>query len=425
MPMKKLLQINVCSNLSTGRIAEDIASVAKQDGWDCYLAYGRGTEPKENKGLRIGSQFDLYEHVLESRLLDWHGRGSRRATKAFLKQVEQLQPDVIHLHNIDGYYLNLQQLFDFLGRKQIPVVWTVHSCWPFTGHCAHFAPAHCEKWKTQCHDCPLVQTYPKSWWADRSRKNYAEKKRLFNQPAQMLLTPVSKWLCGLLKESFLQKYPTEVIYNGVDLNTFSPKPQSETAALRQRYSLQDQFVLLGVASTWTEQKGLSHYVELSKRLPAGMRMVLIGLNDKQIEAMPANVLGLRRTSSIDELVAFYSAADVVLNLSEAETFGLTTAEGMACGTPSVVFNTTASPELITPATGAVAPMGDLAAVMQAVEQIRANGKAAYSTACRQRAVEHFDKTKNFQRYVEIYNELRTPLPSADKNTTPTANGQGN
>lgn len=406
--MKTLLQINTCNNVfSTGKIASDIGELAIKDGWDSYIvsSKGDGFAPSENKALLIGSKFSTYIHAFESRLFDNHslGKSSMNASKQLISIIEKYKPDVLHFHIIHGYYLNLPILFKYLSTKGIPVVWTVHSCWEFTGHCSFFDIAGCNKWKKGCYDCPQLNEYPRSWFIDRSNKNFEEKKKIFTSLKNVTLVPVSKWLGGLIQESFLSKYPIHPIYNGIDVSRYVPSPDSKF--IKDKFVNGNEFLAIAVASTWENRKNLKDYIAISKLLPKDMKILLVGLSKEQIAALPDTIMGIERTTNQKELIDLYSAADVVLNLSLEETFGLTTVEGFACGTPSIVYNCTASPELVTPETGFVVEPGDLESVVKNMRTIQINGKETYSLACRRRTEEKFNKDTNFKQYIDLYNEM--------------------
>ena len=309
--MKTLLQINsVINSGSTGRIAEEIGQTAIAAGWESYIAYGRNVRPSSSKLIKIGTDKDIKLHGLQTRLFDRHGLGSRGATDEFIKQIEVIKPDIIHLHNLHGYYINIEVLFHYLKKVNVPVVWTFHDCWPITGHCSYFTFIGCEKWKTQCYECPQKRGYPASYFIDRSKKNYNLKKELFNSLSNLTLVPVSQWLSGILKESFLQNYPIKVINNGINTEVFK---RSLSSDFRNKYGLKDKFTLLGVASVWDERKGLKDFIELSKLLDSGYQIVLVGLTKKQIEQLPENILGIERTESVDALADIYATSDVFIN----------------------------------------------------------------------------------------------------------------
>lgn len=401
----KLLQIDTCLNTgSTGRITESIAQLAKGQGWDSYIVHGaRYAKPGScMQSFQTVSKWGEYTHYFEGLCLDNHGLASTQATKNAIEWIKKVNPDLIQLHCIHGYYLNYKVLFDYLNSTDIPVVWTFHDCWSFTGHCAHFVSIDCKKWKEEgCHDCPRKGKYPKSY-VDRSTRNFNLKKQLFTANKNLHVVTVSKWLQGLAERSFFKGKDIRTIYNGVDTSVFKPMETTELAK-DERYA--GKHVLVAAATAWSTNKGLEDYKRLSGMLPDDVRIVLIGLTDEQIADLPERIVGLKRTESATELAQFYSLADVVMNLSYQETFGLTTAEGLACGTPGIVYNATASPELISPETGLIVESGDVQGAANAVSTILKNGKSHYTKACRERAMNLFDKDKQFEEYVSLYNQL--------------------
>lgn len=402
--MPKLLQINTSANWgSTGRIAEQIGLLAIAHGWESYIAYGRSANPSRSILIKIGSKLGVLWHVVESRIFDNHGLASRHATHQLIKKIKEIQPDIIHLHNIHGYYLNYKILFEYLNTTNCPIVWTLHDCWSFTGHCAHYIHNQCEQWKTGCMNKECKRYYPVSY-VSRTKQNFNLKKRLFLSLCdRLVIIPVSRWLVEQTKQSFLGLLRTQCIYNGVDTTVFFPQ---ETEHLACKYKLKGKTVLMGVASSWSEEKGLSDFLALREKLPESYAILMVGLSDEYIARLPKGIIGIPRTQSIKELAELYSVADILLSLSRAETFGLTVAEGMACGTPSVVYNNTAVPELITPETGLVVDKtGDIDSLISSIKEMERKGKEHYSKACRMRAVEHFDKDKCFEKYIDIYNEI--------------------
>lgn len=404
--MATLLQINVCNNVySTGKIVSGIGETAIRSGWESYIAYGRSFSPSKNKPIKIGSKFDINCHAIENRIFDnaGLGLGSRRATQKLVEEIKRINPDIIHLHVLVGYYINLKVLFDYLRESQISVVWTLHSCWEFTGHCTHFDYQGCSKWLTGCNHCPITKEYPESYIFDRSSINYIEKKNLFTSLPKLQLVAVSEWLNENVKKSFLKDIPCIVINNGVDVGIF--KPADATDYLREKYNLSGCFVVLGVASTWTKKKGLEDYLRLSQILPSNIKLVLIGLTKDQINKLPSTIIGVEKTQNLQELIDWYSFATIVLNLSYEESFGLTTIEGYACGTPSIVYDRTASPELIFDGTGYIAKAGDIKHVCQLIKKIIDKGKNSFSRNCREIAEKKFDQSKNYQLYIELYKKI--------------------
>lgn len=344
--MRVLLINSVCGIRSTGRICTDLAKQFEKDGHEVKIAYGRIDEVPEQfqkYAVRIGSDLDMKMHALRTRILDEHGFGSKRATKRFLEWAEEYNPDLVWLHNIHGYYINIEMLFEWIKqRPNMQVKWTLHDCWAFTGHCSHFSVVQCEQWKTQCNYCVQKDRYPASKIKDNCYTNFKRKKDAFTGVKKMTLITPSNWLANLVKQSFLKEYPIEVQYNTIDLSVFKPT-ESE---FRKKYYLEDKKIILGVASTWDDRKGLDDFIELRKLLDDRYVIVLVGLSEKQIETLPEMIIGIERTNNTVELAEIYTAADVFVNPSKEETFGLTTVEAIACGTPVIVYKDTACEEIV-------------------------------------------------------------------------------
>lgn len=398
--MPKLLQISIEVNSgSVGRIAEQIGTVAIANGWESYITYARNHNPSRSKTIKIGSKFDVLWHGVETRILDNHCLSSRRATKKLITEIKEIAPDIIQLHHIHGYFINMRILFEYLASVDIPVVWIMHDCWAFTGHCAYFDYIGCSKWLTECNKCPLTHSYPASFCIDRSKTNYNLKRDLFTSVKNLTIVSVSQWLGRLVEQSFLSNISNTIIYNGVDVDVFSPNiiPNDNIQHLTK-----NRKVLLGVASTWENRKGLNDYIMLNSMLSKDYVIVLIGLSTKQIKMIPNSMIGIERTENVQELAEWYCASDILLNLSYEETFGLTTVEGMSCGTPSIVYNATASPELVTPETGLIVEKGDIKGILSAIKIIMKKGKVFYSKSCREQVLRRFDKNKRAQDYINLY-----------------------
>ncbi|MDD4781851.1 MAG: glycosyltransferase [Tissierellia bacterium] len=401
--IKKVLQINsVVNSGSTGRIAEEIGQTAISCGWKSYIAYGRNERTSKSKIIRIGNDLDIKLHGIQTRLFDRHGLTSKGATKKFIQEIKEIKPNIIHLHNIHGYYLNYEILFEYLIIANIPVVWTLHDCWPITGHCSYFSFVGCEKWKTECYKCPQKGEYPASWLIDRSRENYRLKKSMFIKLSNLTLIPVSNWLSEILKESFLQKYPTKVIHNGIDINVFRTATGMN---FRLKHNLQDKFILLGVANVWESRKGLKDFIELNKFLNDQFQIVLVGLNSKQINQLPDEIIGIERTESVEELVELYTNSDVFVNPTYEDNFPTTNLESLACGTPVITYKTGGSPEAIDESTGIVVEQGNMNKLVEAIYTIKKNGKQYYSDACVERAHRMYKKEDRYKEYIDLYESL--------------------
>ena len=300
--------------------------------------------------------------------------------------------------------MELDDLFEYLNQTTIPIVWTFHDCWSITGHCCHFDYVGCEKWKTECNNCPQIRDYPASLYIDRSRKNHILKKELFTSVKDMTIVTVSKWLKNVIHDSFLKDFPTQVIYNGVDIDIFTPAVNQENR-VKDKLKIGTGFMILGVAGVWSNKKGLGDFVELSKRITRTDFIVLVGLTNSQKNKLPPNIIGITHTENQQELKELYTAADMYMNLSVEETFGLTTAEALACGTPAVVYNATACPEVIDADTGIVVEKKDINGLINAIEIVKKQGKNSYSAACRVRAVTYFNKDDRFAEYIDLFDTI--------------------
>ena len=402
--MPTLFQISIGVNSgSVGRIAEQIGQTVINKGWNSYITYARNYLPSTSTVIKIGNKFDIYLHGINSRLFDNHCLCSTGATKKLIKQIAQIQPDIILLHNIHGYFLNMIILFNYLSTLDTPVVWVLHDCWPFTGHCAYFDYVGCDKWKSRCHHCPQKREYPKSLCLDRSSRNYTLKKQLFNQVKNMRIVPVSRWLGSMVQQSFLNQYPVRVIQNGIDLNTFSP--QSNTEQIKEKYGVSGKFLLLGVANVWEQRKGLQDFIALSQRLDQNFQIVLVGLKRKQIRKLPKNIIGVEHTESVQELAELYSAADLFVNPTWQDTFPTTNLEALACGTPVITYRTGGSVESVSDDTGFIVDKGDIAALCNIINIVKQKGKAVYSENCRKRAISLYNKYDRFNEYMHLFKQL--------------------
>lgn len=405
--MPKLLQINITANWgSTGKIAESIGIAAMKAGWVSYIAYGRWCTPSQSHLIKIGGKCDMYLHYAEQLLRDNEGLCSKSSTKKLIRKIEELRPDVIQLHNIHDHYLNYQVLFEYLNNSDVKVVWTFHDCWAFTGHCFHFVSKDCMRWVSGCYDCPMKGCYPKTF-VDKSIRNYALKKSLFTANKNLHIVTVSEWLQSKVRQSFLKEKEIRVINNGVDVELFHQVSSSEIkqTELKTIAGKGYKFVAIGVATLWNEEKGLVDYVKLSQMLADDEALVLVGVSEQIKKTLPERIVCIQRTSSIKELVMWYNIADVVLSLSKAETFGMTIAEGLACGTPGIVYDNTAHRELISEGTGFVVDNGDVDSVCSRIKDIKEKGKSFFSAACRERAELLFNKDMAYEKYMTLYDEL--------------------
>lgn len=335
-------------------------------------------------------------HLILAYYTGLNGCFSYLGTKQFIKKVDKIRPDIIHLHNLHNCYINLGILFDYIKNNNIPVVWTLHDCWSFTGQCPHFTVVQCNKWKTGCYDCPQYKEYPKSM-VDKTKRMYNLKKSCFTGINDLTIVTPSKWLSSMVKKSFLKSYAIKVINNGIDLNIFKPTPSE----FRKKYGLDNKIVLLGVANPWTRKKGLDIFVDMSKRLNKNYKIVLVGLSSNQIQDLPSSILGLPKTDSAKELAEIYTAADYFINPSMEETMGLVTVEALACGTPVIVSNSTAVPEVINKKCGKIVSDYSAEGFCEAVKYI----ENEFLTEDCIRQAHNYDMNEKYQEYINLYRDI--------------------
>ena len=336
----KIVQINSFSNGSTGKIMMNIHNELLNNNYDSYAIWGRGRCANNKNEIYLNDKFGVYFHALYSRLTGKTGFASVSSTKRLIKKLEEIKPDIIHLHNIHGYYVNIELLFNYIKDNNIKVVWTFHDCWPFTGQCPFFTYSKCAKWERECNNCPMINEYPKTI-KDNSKWNYYKKKDLFSNLNMIIVTP-SNWLANLVKQSFLKEYPVYVVNNGIDLNVFKPTESD----FKNKYNILNKKIILGVAHVWNYRKGLKDFIKLSKIINDDWVIVLVGLTKKQIENLPNNIIGITRTENQSELAGIYSVADVYFNPTLEDNYPTTNLEAIACQTPVITYNTGGSSEIV-------------------------------------------------------------------------------
>ena len=359
--------------------------------------YSYHTIKMPDKNIKIGNAIDKLFHIVLSRLTGYHGCYSRIVTNQFIRKIDRIKPDIIHLHNIHGDFLNLPQLFEYIKYHHVRVIWTLHDCWSFTGRCPHFAMAKCYKWKSGCGNCPYPkESYPQAL-IDKTAAMWELKKKWFTGVEDMSIVAPSQWLANLVKESFLKYYPVKVINNGIDLSIFKPTESD----FRQKQGIGDKYMVLGVADVWGKRKGLDVFVELSKQLDsAKYQIVLVGTNDSVEKQLPGNIISIHRTQNQRELAEIYTAADLFVNPTREEVLGLVNIEALACGTPVVTFNSGGSPECIDETCGSVVECDDLNAMESEIIRI-AKEKPFIIENCIRRA-KQFDQNERFKEYIELY-----------------------
>lgn len=401
----KLLQVNIESNYgSTGRIAEGIGVLAKSQGFESHIAYSRGSNPSSLITHQIGSKASQGLHLLKTRVLGEHLRGSGTATMQLIKLIDELDPEIIQIHQVHGYYLHVPKLFHYLKESGIKVVWTLHDCWSFTGHCSYYTRVNCQKWETECHNCPQFKGYPKSYFFDRSKNEFNLKKELFASMDNLHLVAISDWLEEEVSKSMLSELPLSVIKNGVDLQTFKPV-EFDRQKEKEIRGITTENVVIATGTTWNSSKGLEDYREFSTILPENTTLFLVGIPQALQTGFSDSTKFIERTESKEELVRLYNLADVVLSLSYQESFGLTIPEGLACGTPGVAYDNTALKEHLTEQTGMLVSTGNVQEASRAISLILDQGKMNMSEACVSFCHKNYNLERNFQNYISLYHQL--------------------
>jgi len=406
---RRVLLVNtVAGTGSVGRLVVGLYHTLEENGYECLVAYGRDTAPPDVRSYRIGQDLDVYIHGAMSRVFDRHGFYSKSATQEFINVIEDFQPDIIHLHNVHGYYLNIKVLFEYLKTTNIRVIWTLHDCWSFTGHCSHFEYIGCNKWMTECFACEQLVEYPKSFGKDNSQRNYREKKELFTGLPNCTIVTPSEWLAGRVAQSYMSEYHRVVVNTGIDLEQFYPMREERRSdnlifRLRNNLNLRNKIVLLGVANPWRERKGLLQFVNLSKMVNERCQIVLLGLNDEQLNELPESIIGISHTDSVEELAALYSLADIYVNLTLEDTFPTTNLEALACGTPVVTFRAGGAAESIDDTCGIAVERNSIQGVVAAIDTIMSQrGFNFTKEQCVKRA-RLYDRDIRFEEYIrEVY-----------------------
>lgn len=403
----KVLQINTVyqNGGSTGRIAWEIQRLSQEKGIDAYVAYGYSTgngRCDHEKELQGTLRRKL--NILRCRMWPRHGFYNEEETKRLIRWMNEIKPDIIHLHNIHNSYINVGVLFDYIKVHNIPVVWTLHDCWSFTGWCAYFDYAGCDKWQTHCHNCPNIHDYPTTWFFDLSESNFDKKRECFSGVKSLTLVTPSQWLADLTRKSYLKEYPVKVINNGIDTSVF--KPCNDDSDIRNKYGIGDSKMILAMAMQMGKRKGIDYLLAMREQLNADECLVLVGGKPSEMEKLKTDrCVCIPRTSNVEELAAIYSAADVFINPTLEDNFPTTNIEALSCGTPVITFRTGGSVESVDDSVGMIVEKGDGEALLHTVREVLAKGKSSYTNACREKALRLYDKRERFMEYIELYKKI--------------------
>jgi len=394
--VKKLAIINAVPYGSTGKIARGIDSVARKNGMETLVVYSwtKGFRKSNDDGVIVTSFLGKLIHMGMAKITGKHGCYSVKSTKRLIKRLKKFKPDAINLHIMHSWSINLPMLFNYVKENNIPVVWTMHDCWAFTGHCPYFDMVGCDKWKTGCYGCPQYKKYPVSCF-DNSKKMWNLKKKWFTGVKNMTLVTPSEWLEGLVKQSFLSEYPVKVINNGIDLNIFKPTDSD----FRRKYGLENKYVILGVAFDWGARKGLDVFSELAKRLDDTYQIVLVGTDDEIDKTLPDSIISIHKTENQTELAKIYSAADLFINPAREDNFPTVNMESIACGLPLITFKTGGSVEIFDEGSGLMVEKDDIDGMERAIRKVRSDGILSRKE-CILRS-KKYDQNERFAEYVDL------------------------
>lgn len=397
-----IIQINATYNIgSTGKIMAELDDVINNSGYNGYMACGY-YNPDNSKNVYFTNSkqpnTEIKKNILVSRITGKMGYRKKHDTVSMIDWMDSINPDVVHLHNIHGDWLHIETLFTYLKEKRLPVVWTLHDCWAFTGRCSHFEMCGCNKWKSECHSCTNNKVYPITYFFDYSRQMFRDKKKWFLEIKDMTIVTPSHWLASYVKESYLGCYPVKVIHNGINTDVFSP-----TGNLSKYYSeVKEKKIILAVASSWSQTKGFDDIIRLDSLIDHDKyQIVIVGLNSRQMKAIPDTIIGVSRTNNQQELVELYSGAYVFVNLTYQDNFPTTNLEALSCSLPIITYQTGGSPEAVVGNEGFVIEKGNVVAVLDAIEHVNTVDRSL----CRRIAIQRFNKYERYHDYIELYDRL--------------------
>ncbi len=392
-------QINFsCTWGSTGRICDSVSKLLSEQQIENYIfyIYGNNAHRKTNY-IKYGDFVYTKFQALKSKVFGNYGFNSYLATRKLINKLDQIKPDIVHIHNIHGHDCNFEMLFKYLKKKEVKVFYTFHDCWAFTGYCPHFTMVNCNHWLSGCGNCQLKKKH--SWFLDKSAKNFLRKREALSNLDLTIIVP-SQWMADLVKKSFLKDYPVKVVNNGIDLSIFKPK---ESSFYKKQNKLQNKKIVLGVALIWGVAKGIDVFIQLANSLSEDYQIILIGTDDKVDKFLPDNILSIHRTQNQQELAEIYSAADVFVNPTREENYPTVNMEALACGTPVLTFRTGGSPEMIDDTCGSVVECDDVDALEKEIVRI-CTERPYTKEACINKAKE-FDKNERFKEYLALYERI--------------------
>lgn len=406
----KIIQINAANYLSTGGIMYGISDFLTENHIENYT-FSKYTKKSlkfsRNNHYFIGNRFENTLHRYFSWITDFQDYGTVFGTIKLIKKIEKINPDIVHLHDIVGWYLNIDILFNYLKKHNKKIIWTFHDCWAFTGRCIYFDSINCENWKKVCDKCPQKKYYPGTYFFDNSKWNFIRKKKNFTSisNSNLIIVTPSYWLENLVSQSFLKDYECVVINNGIDVSVFKEKDQDYIRNIKNKYLIpENKKILLGVASVWSKRKGLNDFKKLSKILDDDYYIILVGVNEEEIKNNTlSNCKMILRTDNKDELAALYSMSSIYLNLTYEDNYPTTNLEAIACNTPVITYNTGGSPESLENNCGIVVQQGNIEEVKNAINMIVSN-EEFYKCNCNKKS-DIFYYKNSYKKYLELYKKM--------------------
>lgn len=397
----RIFQINAdWDSGGPGTVAKDIYDSIISEGHECKVIYSRGNYPLSGDLIKVSTGGDIKMHALLSRLSGLEGYYSKKNTKTIIELVSDYNPDIIQMHNLLGHYLNFPLWFEFLSNYSKPVVWTIHDCSPFTGHCINFDRIKCEKWKYKCDKCLLYKEYPYSYFFDTSKKVFEDKQVWYSKIKNMHLVVPSEWMKKIVKKSILGNKSISVINNGINLEQFKPIESN----IRQKYGLEGKKILLSVAYIWNEMKGLYELKKLASILPEKYMLVIIGIGSEKVQSK--NVISIPPISDKNILAKWYTVADIFLNPTLGDNYPTVNIEALSCGTPIITYNTGGSPEIVGDECGAIVYSNSPEEMKNKIISFTISENM--KEICRYRA-KKFDRNNAYKKYVALYLNLNKEL----------------
>lgn len=405
----RVLQINaVLGYGSTGVIVNDIHKLSAKLGIESFVMYSTTTQEfvDEKNCIQIGNTIGKKVHAVLARVNGQQAYYSRYATKRLLRQIMQINPDIVHLHNLHSNFVNLNSLLDYLGKNNIRTIITLHDCWFYTGGCFHYTNVGCERWLEECGNCPKKLKDTPAYLKDESRKILRDRKKYFGRIRNLTVVGVSNWISDEARKTFLGERNIFTIYNGVDMSFFKPT----ASTFRENYNLQDKFVLLGIANKWLKPVNRELLSAILKWMKEDMKFVIIGCDKRQISSLSEKIIAIPFVKEKQKMREIYSSCDVFTNCTREDSFSLVNVEAQACGTPVVTYSNTGAKETVDNKSSFAVQTGNIEQFIKSIEMIYQNGKSTFSDSCRDVVREKFDKERNYLKYIQLYKtEMNSPI----------------